>query len=89
MNNLHAPIVSIDSCTDGNSEIPTDRLEQCDSLSLILNLLAADINAHPERLLAVDTRGGYEVVIAIDGGIYVVAHWLYDNGMLDRFDRVH
>jgi hypothetical protein len=21
--------------------------------------------------------------------IYVVAHWLFDNGALDRFDRVH
>lgn len=56
MNYPHAPIVSFDSCTDGNSEIPTDRLEQCYSLSLILNLLATDINAHPERLLAVDSR---------------------------------
>lgn len=56
MNNPHAPVVSIDSCTDGNSEIPTDLPEQCDFLSLILNLLAADINAHPERLLAVDSR---------------------------------
>ena len=34
-------------------------------------------------------RDGYEVVIAADGGKYVVAHWLYDNGALDRFDRVH
>jgi antitoxin PrlF len=56
MNNPHAPIVSSDSCTDGNSEIPTDRLEQRDFLSLILNRLATDINAHPERLLAVDSR---------------------------------
>lgn len=56
MNNPHAPVVSSDSCTDGNSEKLTDRLEQCDSLSLILNLVAADINGHPERLLAVDSR---------------------------------
>jgi hypothetical protein len=33
-------------------------------------------------------RDGFEVVIAVDGGKYVVAHWLYDNGALDRFDRV-
>ncbi|WP_256585300.1 MULTISPECIES: hypothetical protein [unclassified Pseudomonas] len=32
---------------------------------------------------------GYEVVITIDGGMYVVAHWLHENGALDRFDRVH
>lgn len=32
---------------------------------------------------------GFEVVIAIDGGVYVIAHWLYENGALDRFDRVH
>lgn len=35
---------------------PLTSPEQCDFLSLILNLLAADINAHPERLLAVDSR---------------------------------
>ena len=34
-------------------------------------------------------RDGYEVVIAADGGKYVVAHCLYENGALDRFDRVH
>lgn len=34
-------------------------------------------------------RDGYEVVIAADGGKYVVTHWLCDNGALDRFDRVH
>ncbi len=32
---------------------------------------------------------GYEVVVAVDGGRYVVAHWLYENGALDCFDRVH
>lgn len=32
---------------------------------------------------------GYEVVVADDGGRYVVAHWLYENGALDSFDRVH
>ncbi|RZO09433.1 hypothetical protein EKG40_08245 [Pseudomonas moorei] len=32
---------------------------------------------------------GYEIVVTIDGGVYVVAHWLYENGALDRFDRVH
>lgn len=35
------------------------------------------------------TRAGYEVVTACGGGVYVVAHWLYQNGALDRFDRVH
>lgn len=35
------------------------------------------------------SSGGYEVVIASDGGVYVIAHWLYENGALDRFDRVH
>lgn len=34
-------------------------------------------------------RAGYEVVTACDGGIYVIAHWLHENGALDRFDRVH
>jgi hypothetical protein len=33
-------------------------------------------------------RNGFEVVIAVDGGKYVVAHWPYDNGRLDRLDRV-
>ena len=32
---------------------------------------------------------GYEIVVAEDGGTYVIAHWLYENGELDRFDRVH
>ncbi|WP_313629627.1 hypothetical protein [Pseudomonas sp.] len=32
---------------------------------------------------------GYEMVVADDGGVYVIAHWLYENGALDRFDRVH
>ncbi|WP_241001438.1 hypothetical protein [Pseudomonas viridiflava] len=34
-------------------------------------------------------KQGYEVVVAVDGGCYVVAHWLCENGALDRFDRVH
>ena len=34
-------------------------------------------------------RAGYEVVTTVDGGVYVVAHWLFENGALDRFDRVH
>jgi hypothetical protein len=34
-------------------------------------------------------RAGYEVVTTTDGGIFVVAHWLHENGALDRFDRVH
>ncbi|KPG95929.1 hypothetical protein AEQ67_18455 [Pseudomonas sp. RIT-PI-q] len=31
----------------------------------------------------------YDIVVTIDGGSYVVAHWLHENGALDRFDRVH
>jgi hypothetical protein len=34
-------------------------------------------------------REGFEVVTTVDGGVYVVAHWLFENGALDRFDRVH
>jgi hypothetical protein len=34
-------------------------------------------------------RAGYDVFTTIDGGIFVVAHWLFENGALDRFDRVH
>lgn len=46
----------------------------------------------PVRTLPVVSRGwrgGYLVVKVIDGGVFVVAHWLYENGALDRFDRVH
>lgn len=32
---------------------------------------------------------GYDVFMDVKGGVYVVAHWLHDNGALDRFDRVH
>lgn len=56
MNDLHAPMDSNASCPDGNIEVSTEPLEQCDSVSLILNFLATDINARPERLLAVDSR---------------------------------
>jgi len=35
------------------------------------------------------TQAGYQVFTACDGGVYVIAHWLYQNGALDRFDRVH
>ena len=34
-------------------------------------------------------RAGYDVFTKIDGGVIVVAHWLFENGALDRFDRVH
>lgn len=34
-------------------------------------------------------RAGYDLFTIIDGGIFVVAHWLHENGALDRFDRVH
>lgn len=34
-------------------------------------------------------RQGYLAVKVSDGGVFVVAHWLYENGALDRFDRVH
>lgn len=34
-------------------------------------------------------RAGYDVFTTIDGGVFVVAHWLFENGALDRFDRVH
>lgn len=44
---------------------------------------------HTKPIVSRYKQAGYEVVIAVDGGIYVVAHWLYDNGSLDRFDRVH
>jgi hypothetical protein len=44
---------------------------------------------HTQPIADRHNRDGYEVVIAADGGKYVVAHWLYDNGALDRFDRVH
>ncbi|MBH8612880.1 type II toxin-antitoxin system PrlF family antitoxin [Pseudomonas mohnii] len=44
------------SCTDGDLEVPTDLLEQGVSVNRILNFLATDINAHPERLLVVDSR---------------------------------
>lgn len=33
---------------------------------------------------------GYCSVVTVEGGDrYVVAHWLHENGELDRFDRVH
>ncbi|MHA6140986.1 type II toxin-antitoxin system PrlF family antitoxin [Pseudomonas mohnii] len=56
MNAPHAPIISMASCTDGDLEVPTDLLEQGVSVNRILNFLATDINAHPERLLVVDSR---------------------------------
>jgi len=34
-------------------------------------------------------RGGYDLFTTVDGGVFVVAHWLFENGALDRFDRVH
>ncbi|MNH32717.1 hypothetical protein D3C79_931780 [compost metagenome] len=34
-------------------------------------------------------QDGFEVVVAEGGGKYVIAHWLYENGAVDRFDRVH
>lgn len=44
---------------------------------------------HTKPIVSRYTKLGYEVVIAVDGGVYVVAHWLHENGALDRFDRVH
>jgi hypothetical protein len=44
---------------------------------------------HTQAIVGRYNQGGYEVVIAVDGGVYVVAHWLYENAELDRFDRVH
>jgi hypothetical protein len=46
----------------------------------------------PIRAPAISDRfwkGGYEVLVTVDGGRFVVAHWLYENGALDRFDKVH
>lgn len=44
---------------------------------------------HTKPIVRRYTKAGYEIVIAVDGGVYVVAHWLYNNGSLDRFDRIH
>jgi hypothetical protein len=49
-------------------------------------IFAGDIHTHGRGVKWAD---GYEVLIAADGGKYVVALWLYENGALDRFDRVH
>lgn len=34
-------------------------------------------------------RGNYLVVRALGGGLYVVAHWYYENGALRPFFEVH
>ncbi|WP_434120401.1 hypothetical protein [Pseudomonas fortuita] len=34
-------------------------------------------------------RGGYLIVRALGGGLYVVAHWYYENGALRPFYEVH
>jgi hypothetical protein len=44
---------------------------------------------HTRAIADRQTRAGYEVVTTVDGGVFVVAHWLFENGSLDRFDRVH
>lgn len=32
---------------------------------------------------------GHDVFLVEGGDMFVVAHWLHENGAIDRFDRVH
>lgn len=40
-------------------------------------------------MTAICEERGFTVVKVEGGDVYVVAHWLHENGEIDRFDRVH
>lgn len=44
---------------------------------------------HTPQMVAQYEKGRCSVVVVEGGDTYVVAHWLHENGALDRFDRVH
>ncbi len=55
----------------------------------VINGLPDGLPIHTPPIESRYWRRGYEFVVAEDGGTYVIAHWLYENAELDRFDRVH
>ena len=55
----------------------------------VINGLPDGLPIHTPPIESRYWRQGYEVVVAQDGGTFVIAHWPHENGELDRFDRVH